>query len=95
MTRRALILGALSAALGTIPAATAAPTGSRTIPTGDWVTLPGGVQVCATDSTGRAKAVPVRWDGGRVTAVFAAELTTTPGHTTLAGYALGVRRAGA
>lgn len=95
MTRRALLLGGLGALLGTVPAATAAPAGSRTVRTGDWVTLPGGVQVCATDSTGQAATVPVRWADGRVTAVFAAELTTTPGHTTLAGYALGVRWAGA
>lgn len=93
MTRRAFLLGGLGALLGAVPAATATPAGSRTVPTGDWVTLPGGVEVCATDSTGRAATVPVRWDGGRVTATFAAELTTTPGHTTLAGYGLTVRRA--
>lgn len=96
MTRRALLLGALSAALGTVPAATAAPAGSRTIRTGDWVTLPGtGVEVCATDSTGRATTVPVEWDGGRVTAAFAAALTTTPGTVTMAGYSVAARWAGA
>lgn len=95
MTRRALLLGALSAALGTVPAATATPAGSRTVRTGDWVTLPGGVEVCATDSTGRAATVPVRWDGGRVTATFAAELTTTPGAVTMAGYSVAARWAGA
>lgn len=95
MTRRSLLLGGLGALLGTVPAATATPAGHRTVPTGDWVTLPGGVEVCATDSTGQAATVPVRWNGGRVTATFAAALTTTPGRTTMAGYGLSVRGAGA
>lgn len=104
MTRRALFLVGLGALLGTVPAATAAPAaGSTTARTGTWTTLPGsGVQVHATDASGRTTSVPVSWTAdGTVTATWALPLTVTA-PTTLAGqrvsmaagYGLAVRRVG-
>lgn len=104
MTRRGLLLGALCAAasLTTMRSATAAPTGgSGTAKTGTWVTLPGtGLQVHATDATGRTTSVPVTWTAdGVVTATWTVPLTVTAPSgggqsVTMAGYGLAVRRAG-
>ena len=108
MTRRSLfraILGAAVAPLALTTAAAAAPVaGSTTARTGTWTDLPGsgGLQVCATDATGRTASVPVTWTtDGRVTATWALPLTVTapPAYaqqavTSAGGYGLAVRRAG-
>lgn len=107
MSRRALLrslFAAAAAPLALATAATAAPTaGSGTAATGKWVTLPGGVQVHATDATGRATTVPISWTAdGTVTATYALPLTVTAPTTTAGqrvtmagGYGLAVRRVGA
>lgn len=106
MSRRSLLrsLFAVAAApLALATAATAAPTaGTATAKTGQWVTLPGGVQIHATDASGRTTSVPVTWTAdGTVTATWALPLTVAaPARvgeqrvTSGAGYGLAVRRAG-
>lgn len=102
MNRRSLfraVLAAAAAPLTLATSATAAPT-SGTVPTGAWVTLPGsGLQVHATDATGRTTSVPVAWTAdGRVTATWPVQLTVTAPAVgqavTMAGAGLAVRRAG-
>lgn len=103
MTRRSLFRAVLTAAVAPLAlatSATAAPTGG-TVPTGTWVTLPGtGLQVHATDATGRTTSVPVTWTAdGRVTATWTVPLTVAAPSgggqsVTMAGYGLAVRRAG-
>jgi len=108
VTRRSLlraILGAAAAPIALTTAAAAAPVaGSTTARTGTWTSLPGsgGLQVCATDATGRTTSVPVTWTAdGRVTATWALPLTVTApaayaqqAVTSAAGYGVAVRRVG-
>ena len=108
VSRRTLlraILGAAAAPIALTTAAAAAPVaGSTTARTGTWTSLPGsgGLQVHATDASGRTVGVPVTWTAdGTVTATWALQLTVTAptayaqqAVTSAGGYGLAVRRAG-
>jgi hypothetical protein len=108
VSRRTLfrsVLAAIAAPLTVATAAAAAPTsGSTTVQTWTWTTLPGtGLQVHCTDASGRTGKVPVAvsWTAdGQVTATWTVPLTTSAPSTgqrvtMAAGYGLAVRRAGA